>query len=55
MMDPRDVIVAGGAGFLGSHLVDRLIEAGHRIRVLDNFSTGSPDNSPTCMAIVASR
>lgn len=44
MMDPRDVIVAGGAGFLGSHLVDRLIEAGHRIRVLDNFSTGSPDN-----------
>ena len=40
----RDVIVAGGAGFLGSHLCDRLLQAGHRVRVLDNFCTGSPAN-----------
>jgi UDP-glucuronate decarboxylase len=40
----RHVIVAGGAGFLGSHLCDRLLQAGHRVQVLDNFSTGSPDN-----------
>ncbi|MCM5682712.1 SDR family oxidoreductase [Schlegelella sp. S2-27] len=43
-MGPRHVIVAGGAGFLGSHLCDRLVQAGHRVRVLDNFCTGSPSN-----------
>ncbi|AKJ30589.1 UDP-glucuronic acid decarboxylase family protein [Caldimonas brevitalea] len=43
-MTPRHAIVAGGAGFLGSHLCDRLLEAGHRVTVLDNFSTGSRRN-----------
>ncbi|PPE69793.1 SDR family oxidoreductase [Caldimonas thermodepolymerans] len=43
-MGPRDVTVAGGAGFLGSHLCDRLLDAGHRVHALDNFCTGSPLN-----------
>jgi len=37
-------VVTGGAGFLGSHLSDRLLAAGHRVIVLDNLLTGNPAN-----------
>ena len=37
-------LVTGGAGFIGSHLSERLLAAGHEVTILDNFSTGSYDN-----------
>ena len=37
----KRVLVTGGAGFVGSHLVDRLMLLGHEVTVLDNFFTGS--------------
>lgn len=40
------VLVTGGAGFIGSHLVDVLLAKGHKIRVLDNLSTGKVTNLP---------
>ena len=38
------VVITGGAGFLGSHLCDRLLNAGNEVICLDNLSTGSVDN-----------
>jgi UDP-glucuronate decarboxylase len=40
----KRVLVTGGAGFLGSHLTDRLLEAGHEVLCLDNLFTGSKRN-----------
>ena len=39
-------LVTGGCGFIGSHLVDALVGAGHRVRVLDDLSTGKRENVP---------
>jgi UDP-glucuronate decarboxylase len=38
------ILVTGGAGFIGSHLIDRLMNAGHEVICLDNFYTGSRQN-----------
>jgi len=40
----KRILVAGGAGFIGSHLCRRLLREGHRVYCLDNFRTGSMDN-----------
>ena len=41
---PKKCLVTGGAGFIGSHLVDRLINDGHEVLVIDNLSTGKEEN-----------
>ena len=41
-----NVLITGGAGFIGSHLADRLLERGDRVLVIDNFSTARRDNLP---------
>ncbi|MEM8933296.1 MAG: SDR family NAD(P)-dependent oxidoreductase, partial [Acidobacteriota bacterium] len=43
-LDGVHVLVTGGGGFIGSHLVDALVERGARVRVLDDFSTGLASN-----------
>lgn len=43
-MNRRRILVTGGAGFIGSHLVRRALEDGYSVRVVDNLSTGSIDN-----------
>lgn len=50
-MSTETFLVTGGAGFIGSHLAERLVGDGARVRVLDDFSTGSREN----LASVADR
>src|SRR3989338_5293301 len=40
----KNILITGGAGFLGSHLCERLLEDGHRVICFDNFSTGAVSN-----------
>ncbi len=53
MTDPsRTLLVTGGAGFVGSHLVDKLVAQGRRVTVLDNLSSGFRDNVPKGATLV---
>ena len=40
----KTVLVTGGYGFIGSHLVERLVSEGYQVRVADNLSTGKIEN-----------
>ena len=40
----KNILVTGGAGFIGSHLCIKLVEAGHKVTCVDNFFTGTKDN-----------
>lgn len=44
VMNKKKCLVTGGAGFIGSHLVDRLLDDGHEVVILDNFATGRAKN-----------
>jgi UDP-glucose 4-epimerase len=46
------VLVTGGAGFIGSHMVDRLLADGHEVVVIDNLATGLRDNVPATARFV---
>ncbi|MCB1034190.1 MAG: NAD-dependent epimerase/dehydratase family protein, partial [Acidobacteria bacterium] len=43
---PQRILVTGGAGFIGSHLVETFLADGHRVSVVDDFSTGLEENLP---------
>jgi len=48
----KKYLVTGGCGFIGSHLVDSLLDDGHQVRILDNLSTGKRENVPADCEVV---
>ena len=52
---PGPVLVSGGAGFIGSHLVDGLLALGHQVTVVDNLSTGRRSNLAAAQALNGER
>ena len=50
--EKKNVVVTGGAGFIGSHLVDALIRLGATVTVIDDLSTGHAENVPTAAQLV---
>ena len=50
-MSGKKILVTGGAGFIGSHIVDRLIDLGHEVAVVDSLSSGNVDNLPSNISI----
>ena len=49
------VVVTGGAGYIGSHAVRALVDAGHNVAVLDDFSAGHPQAVPASVPLVRAR
>ncbi|MGH7277871.1 MAG: NAD-dependent epimerase/dehydratase family protein, partial [Candidatus Rokuibacteriota bacterium] len=48
-----NVLVTGGAGFIGSHVVDRLLAEGHAVAIVDNLSAGRPEQvNPAARLVV---
>ena len=47
----KRILVTGGAGFLGSHLIDRLINRGDEVVCVDNYFTGSKNNITHLLAL----
>lgn len=51
-MNPQRALVTGGAGFIGSHVADGLLDAGHAVVVLDDLSSGRRENVPAATELV---
>jgi UDP-N-acetylglucosamine 4-epimerase len=50
MISDKTILVTGGAGFIGSNLVEELLASGNRVICLDNFSTGKRENIRSCLS-----
>ena len=50
-MQSQRVLVTGGAGFIGSHVVDSFVAAGHQVEIIDDLSSGSRSNTPASVTL----